>query len=135
MPAAGAITVDTHGQSGRATPGSGNEDSAYVLERIDVQLGQRQIDSFRIGELGTGKPQRDVIELKHEDLPGGHWLKLTPVQPLLFGEYALVEIVSDHEVNLDVWDFGVHADAKENAEALRPEVKRPPQLERRTPTP
>jgi hypothetical protein len=127
-----AFTVDTQGQSGRDVSGTGAEND-YVIERIDVRQGLRQIDSFRILQLGTGHPQRDVIECKHELLPGGHWMKVTPVEPLLFGEYALIEILSDRSVNLDVWDFGVHSDAKENVEAQRPQPRRPVQLERRRP--
>jgi hypothetical protein len=126
-----AITVDTHGASGRATPAGGAATSDYVVERLDVRQDLRVVDSFRIGLLGSGRPQPDVIELKEEPLPGGHWLKLTPVTPLDFGEYALVEVLSDHEVNLDVWDFGVHSDAIENVEAIHPEPKRPATLERR----
>jgi len=91
------------------------------------------IDSFRISTLGTGKKQPDIIELKSDYLPGGHWLKLTPVQPLEFGEYALVEILNDHEVNLNVWDFGVHPTAPENVEAQRPDKHRPITLEHRKP--
>jgi hypothetical protein len=52
---------------------------------------------------------------------------------LEFGEYALIEVLSDHEINLNVWDFGVHSDAKENVEAIRPEAKKPVTLERRNP--
>jgi hypothetical protein len=129
----GAFTVDTNGQEGRATPGTGDAGSSYVIERVNVHAGMRELDSFGIAKLGNGQPQRDVIELRHEDLPGGDWLKLTPVEPLLPGEYALVEIVSGKEVNLDVWDFGVHAEAPENMEAQRPEPKRPIELHRRTP--
>jgi hypothetical protein len=69
--------------------------------------------------------------MKQDTLPGGHWLKLTPVAPLTFGEYALVEVLDGRNVNLDVWDFGVHSDAVENAEAIHPEPKRTPALERR----
>ncbi len=131
-PGRGGITVDTHGQSGRATPSGGADESDYVIERLDVRNDSRLVDSFRLAWLGNRK-QPDVIELKEETLPGGHWLKLTPLEPLEFGEYALVEVVSGHEVNLDVWDFGVHSDAKENVEALRPESRRPVTLERRQP--
>ena len=53
---------------------------------------------------------------------------MNPLEP---GEYALVEVLSGHEVNLGIWDFGVHPSAHENAEAIRPEPKRPVALERR----
>lgn len=128
-----ALTVDTHGTAGRETPAGGSSESGYVIERLDPRQDVRVVDSFRIWQLGTGKRQPDVVEMKQEVLPGGHWMKLTPEQPLEFGEYALIEVLSDHEVNLNVWDFGVHADAKENVEAIRPEVKKPVTLERRNP--
>jgi hypothetical protein len=128
-----AITVDTHGTQGRETPAGGSEQSGYVIERLDPRSDVRVVDSFRIWQLGSGKRQTDVVEMKQEVLPGGHWMKLTPEQPLDFGEYALIEVLSDHELNLNLWDFGVHADAKENVEAIRPEVKKPVTLERRTP--
>ena len=85
----------------------------------------------RPGMVCTGRPQADVIELKDDVLPGGFWRRLTPAQPLEFGEYALVEVLDHRAINGDVWDFGVHPTAKENDEALRPEPKRPVQLERR----
>lgn len=129
----GALTVDTHGASGRATPSGGDPNNPYVIERVDVRSDVRIVDSFRIGLLGTGRTQRDVVETKSEVLPGGHWMKLTPLQPLDFGEYALVEVLGPNSVNLDVWDFGVHSDAPENVEAIHPETKRAPSLGRRRP--
>jgi len=128
----GAITVDTHGASGRETPSGGSDSSGYVLVRLSILSDARIVNSFRLAILGV-KPQPDVIEMKSEVLPGGHWMKLTPAQPVEPGEYALVEVLSDHEVNLDVWDFGMHPDAKENTEAIQPEPQRPAMLERRTP--
>jgi hypothetical protein len=128
-----AYTVDTHGASGRATPSGGDPDNAYVIERVDVRSDVRIVDSFRIGLLGAGHTQQDVVETKSEVLPGGHWMKLTPLQPLEFGEYALIEVLGPNAVNLDVWDFGVHSDAQENVEAIHPEPKRAPSLERRRP--
>jgi hypothetical protein len=127
----GAITVDTRGATGRETPSGGSDASSYVLARLSILSDSRVLNSFRIAALGV-KHQPDVIELKIGEVPGGHWLKLIPTQPLEPGEYALVEVLSDHEVNLGVWDFGVHSDAKENDEAIRPEPKRPATLERRS---
>jgi hypothetical protein len=131
----GGFVVDTHGASGtgREAPTGGAAGSSYVIERVDARQDSRIVDSLRIAQLNTGRPQPDIVETRQEDLPGGHWMKLTPTQPLEFGEYALIEVVSDHEVNLDVWDFGVHSAAKENVEAIRPEPRRPAMLKSRKP--
>lgn len=131
MTSGGAFTVNTHGASGRATPSGGDPNNGYVIERVDVRRDGRIVDSMRIGQLGTGRAQRDVVEMRAEVLPGGHWMKLTPLQPLVFGEYALIEVLGSNAVNLDVWDFGVHSDAPDNVEAIRQEAKRPPTLEHR----
>lgn len=129
------LTVDTHGASNAIKPdaASGSTSDRYVIVRADVRTGVRDIASFRIGLLGTGQTQEDVVETTSEVLPGGHWMKLTPQQPLDFGEYALMEVISDKVVNLSVWDFGVHPVAPENRDVIKPEPKRPLTLERRRP--
>jgi hypothetical protein len=126
----GTFTVDTHGASGRATPSGGDPNNPYVIERLDARQDLRVVDSLRLSLLGTGRTQRDIIETRAEILPGGHWMKLTPLNPLDFGEYALIEVLGPNAVNLDVWDFGIHSDAPENVEAIHPEPKRPPTLQR-----
>ena len=130
------LTVDTHGAgSGAKTDSSGGSpNSGYVLVRADVRTDARVLASFNIGVLGGGmKQQEDVIETTSEVLPGGHWMKLTPKRPLDFGEYALMEVVSENAINLGVWDFGVHPVAPENRDVIKPEPKRPVTLERRGP--
>jgi hypothetical protein len=129
-----AITVAVHGEGGdteRDAPSGGAESSDYVIERVDSRQDLRVVDSFRIALLGTNRRQPDVYELREEPQPGGRWLRLTPEQPLPFGEYALVEVLSTNTVNLDVWDFGVHPDAPENFEAIRPEPREPVVLKNR----
>ncbi len=128
---AGGFVVDTQAQAGRVTPSGGSSGSQYVVERLDVRQGARAVASVRLALLGTGQHQSDVVEVRAEALPGGFWTKLVPEQPLQFGEYALVEVLNGRAVNADVWDFGVHPTAKENDEALRPEPRRPVQLEHR----
>ena len=62
----------------------------------------------------------DVIATKAEVLPGKHWLKLTPAQPLLIGEYALVEILSASDISQTVWDFRVDPRTGDNLGSLGP---------------
>ena len=131
-PGAGSgMTVDTHGASGRATPSGGDAAKTYVVQRLDPRYDLRVVSSFRLAQLGGGRAQPGLIELRREVLPGGHWMKLTPTVPLEFGEYALIEILDERNVNSYMWDFGVHPPASENAEAIRPEPKKPLGLERR----
>ncbi|RXH58841.1 hypothetical protein [Granulicella sibirica] len=126
------MVVDTSGSHADATsvPTGGSPDSRYVILRADVRQDVRVLASFKISALGTVHRQEDVVETKTEILPGGHWMKLTPTQPLDFGEFALMEVVSEKEVNLGVWDFGVHPTAPDNRDALHPEPRRPASLER-----
>jgi hypothetical protein len=129
------LVVDTHGATSNAQnePPGGSPNSQYVLIRADVRTDARYFASFRIGLLGSGQRQEDVIETTTKLLPGGHWLKITPNQPLDFGEFALMEVISDKAVNLGVWDFGVHPVAPENRDILKPDPRHPVTLERRKP--
>ncbi len=129
------LTVDTHGATSRIQndPAGGSPTSRYVVVHADVRKGARVIDSFRISLLGTGKRQEDVVETTTELLPGGHWLKITPKEPLDFGEFALMEVISDKAVNLGVWDFGVHPVSPENRDIIKPEPRHRTTLERHGP--
>jgi hypothetical protein len=130
------FTVDTHGASTamKNDDEGGSPKSRYVVVRADVRTGVRVIDSFRIPLLGTGQRQEDVVETTTEILTGGHWLKITPKEPLDFGEFALMEVISDKIVNLGVWDFGVHPVAPENRDVIKPEPRRGTALERHGPS-
>ena len=129
------LTVDTHGATSHTQndPAGGSPNSRYVIVRADVRTGVRVIASFRIGLLGGSQHQEDVVETTTELLPGGHWLKITPREPLDFGEFALMEVISDKAVNLGVWDFGVHPVAPENRDIIKPEPRHRTTLERRGP--
>ena len=130
------LTVDTHGATSHIQndPTGGSPTSRYVIVRADVRKGARVIASFRIPLLGTGQHQEDVVETATELLPGGHWLKITPKEPIDFGEFALMEVISDKAVNLGVWDFGVHPVAPENRDIIKPEPRRRTTLERHGPS-
>jgi hypothetical protein len=132
-PGGDAITVDTGGASSspalkeKKTTGQ----SRYAIVRVDVRQGARVVTSFDTSATETTKRQEDLVATTMTPMAGGHWAKLTPVEPLLFGEYALVEILADNQINLSVWDFGVHPTAPENRDVLHPEKRRPAALESR----
>jgi hypothetical protein len=130
------LTVDTHGATSsiKSDPEGGSAKSRYVIVRADIRKGVRVIASFRIGLLGGGGHQEDVVETITELLPGGHWLKITPKEELDFGEFALMEVISDKAVNLGVWDFGVHPVSPENRDVIKPEPRRPVTLEHHHPS-
>lgn len=130
---AGAITVDTHGAGGGREKGSAGASSRYVILRVDVRQDARVVSSFRAEDLGRGVRQPDLTETTLTALAGGHWVKVTPKEGLLIGEYVLVEVLSDRDLNAGVWDFGVHPRAPENREAQLPVKPRAVRLERRRP--
>jgi hypothetical protein len=128
------LTVDTGGASSSSAlkqkPGN---PSRYAIVRVDVRQDARIVASFNTSFSGSTKRQQDAIATNVTVLPGGHWAKIVPTEPLLFGEYCLVEVLGDNQINLSVWDFGVHPTEPENRDVLRPEKRRPSVLERHPP--
>ncbi len=116
--------VDTHGASSLKDAQGGSTASRYVIVRADVRRDIRVIGSFNLGRLGDGSQSEILVETQAEAMPGGKWMKLTPKEPLSFGEYALMEVLSPREVNLGIWDFGVHPVAPENRDAILPLAKK-----------
>jgi hypothetical protein len=123
-PTGEVFSVDTHGaSSSEAVKDKRNSPSRYAIVRVDVRQGARVVASFDPSSTGPRR-QEDVISTTATLLPGGHWTKLVPAENLLFGEYCLVEILGENQINLSVWDFGVHPTAPENRDVIRPEKKR-----------
>lgn len=116
-----AMVVNTHGQDSIPDKNDhSSPDSRYAIVKVDVQPGERVIGALRISRAGRAVQSADIIPMKAEILPGRHWMKLTPLEPLPMGEYALMEILAPGMVNLDVWAFGVQPDAPENQHPLTP---------------
>jgi hypothetical protein len=126
------LTVNTYGANvGEKSSTAPPNPHDYVMVRADVRTDARVLASFNVSSVGSSRPQRDVVETTTELLPGGHWMKITAKHPLDFGEYALMEVLSDRDVNSAVWDFGVHPTAAENRDVMKPQPKRPVTLEPR----
>jgi hypothetical protein len=114
-----AITVETNGANLSETRG-GSAASQYVMVRVDARQNFRAIEAMRVSLLGKETQSEEFVPANSEILPGRHWMKVTPKYPLEAGEYALMEMLSPTEVNLDVWDFGVNPDAPENGHPVLP---------------
>ena len=117
----GALTVDTHGASSvKEKHGQSSPTSRYAIVRMQVKRETRVLGAIKVSQLGNSAPSVDIVETTSEIMPGGHWMKVTPKQPLDIDEYALVEILSPKEFNLAVWDFGVNPRAPEAKNAISP---------------
>jgi hypothetical protein len=124
----GSFQVDTGGDTGGRKVEAPSPQSEYVIVRVDVRRDVRVVTSFNIGLLGGATRQADVIETTKTVMPGGHWLKIVPKQPLSFGEYALMEVIDAKTVNTGVWDFGVRPTAGPNRDAILPQERKTPTL-------
>lgn len=113
-----AVKVDTHGVKVSAAVSSPN--SQYAMVRLDVHRGYRVVSSVNLSALGHMTQSGDVVETTATILPGGHWMKVTPKQPLTIGEYALMEVLGPKEVNLSAWDFSISPASGDNANAILP---------------
>jgi len=117
-----AITVDTHGSSSVAHPkrGATSAASGFAIVRVDSRKAVRIVGTVHVSPTGNITQEENVIPMTTEILPGKHWLKLKPKEPLLIGEYALVEILSAKDMNANVWDFQVNPRAGINETAIVP---------------
>jgi hypothetical protein len=116
-----ALMVDTHGASSAQDKNQySSPNSRYAVVRVDVRPGERVIGAVRISRLGKTTQSEDIVPTNAEILPGKHWMKLTPKEPLPVGEYALMEILAPGIINLDVWDFGVSPNSPENKHPITP---------------
>jgi hypothetical protein len=116
-----ALKVDTHGAS--ATKDKNNYSSPtsqYVIVRVQSRRNLRVVAAMNISMTGKVSHSENLVETTTQILPGNHWMKVVPKEPLSFGEYALMEVFSPQEVNLDVWDFGVDPRSPENKNARTP---------------
>jgi hypothetical protein len=68
----------------------------------------------------AGSTGKNYVGVKIEPMPGGEWMKMTLDIPLPMGEYALVRVLGPRQMDQNVWDFGVHDNADENVDAIRP---------------
>ncbi|MDR3772229.1 MAG: hypothetical protein P4L26_02710 [Terracidiphilus sp.] len=117
-----AMTVNTASakEVAGAKHGAHSASSGFAIVRVDERRAVRIVGAIHMSPNGRVTQDEDVIPTRVEVLPGKHWLKITPAQPLTIGEYALVEILSASDINQSVWDFRVDPQLGDNPASLGP---------------
>jgi hypothetical protein len=120
-----ALTVQTGGAKELANRkhGAHSPASGFAIVHVDERKAVRIVGAVHVSLTGAVTQDENVIPAKVEVLPGKHWLKITPVEPLTIGEYALVEIISASEINQSVWDFRVDPQLGDNPGSMGPIFK------------
>jgi hypothetical protein len=96
----------------------------YRIVRVEVKGNKRIIGDVKRQVTGKVTQEQHLVKTTANRLAGG-WLKITPIESLPPGEYALVEMMGKEGMNLYVWDFGVNPKAAANANPWKPDAKKP----------
>ncbi|MBV9609864.1 MAG: hypothetical protein JO187_09920, partial [Acidobacteria bacterium] len=91
----------------------------FRLVRLQVKNNVRVVGNLKIALTGKVSQQQTFVDAVSAPF-SGEWVKVQPVADLTPGEYALVEMLGDKQINLYVWDFGVDPHAPENPTAWKP---------------
>ena len=116
------MNVDTSGTAEPAfTQKSSDKDeksNRYGLVRAEKKKDLRVVGKLNVAMFGKVDQKENWIPLTASAL--GDWTKLTPMETLTPGEYAVVELLDKKQINLFVWDFGVDPAAPQNPGAWLP---------------
>jgi len=98
-----------------------NQPDRFKIVRLQAKKDSRLVSNVKISLLGKVSNEEDIIPTTAEPVNGGEWVKVIPSKPLVPGEYALVEMLGEKQINMYVWDFGYDPTAPANATAWKPQ--------------
>jgi hypothetical protein len=98
-----------------------NQPDRFKIVRLQTKKDSRVVSNVKISLLGKVSNEEDVIPTTAEPVSGGEWVKVIPSRPLVPGEYALIEMLGEKQINMYVWDFGYDPTAPANATAWKPQ--------------
>jgi hypothetical protein len=87
-----------------------------------VKGGKRIVGELKRAPNGKISQDQNFVKTTIDRVSGG-WLKLTPIEELVPGEYVLIETKGNEGMNLYVWDFNVNPTAPANANPWKPDAK------------
>ena len=92
----------------------------YRLVRMNANKDSRVVGNLKVTITGKTSQEQVFVPSQGESISGG-WIRVTPTQDLVPGEYAIVEMLGDKEMNLYVWDLGIDPSAPENISITKAE--------------
>ncbi len=78
----------------------------YFIVKAQSKNGKRTVADIKIAVYGKVSQEQSTVRTNITGIRGG-WMKLSPIEALPPGEYAIVEMLGKEGMNLYVWDFGV----------------------------
>jgi hypothetical protein len=116
-----AITINTKAANAvNPKRGAYSDKSGFAIVRLDERRALRIVGAINVSPTGKITQDENVVPAKVEVMPGKHWLRIQPEQKLEIGEYALVEIISQSEINESLWDFSVNPAMGDNPGSIGP---------------
>jgi hypothetical protein len=100
----------------------------FKIIRVQTKGGKRVAGAVKTTVTGKTATDERFVPVTISTMTGG-WVKVTPVEPLPNGEYAVAEMIGKDSMNLYVWDFGVNPNAPANAFAWKPEPPTTPKTD------
>lgn len=97
----------------------------FRILKVEVKGNKRILGDVKRQVTGKVSQEQHAVKATTSGLRGG-WLKVTPTEPLVPGEYALIEMGEKEAMNLYVWDFGMNPKAPANPNPWKPDGKTAP---------
>lgn len=92
----------------------------FKIIRLETKGNKRVAGSVKTAVTGKTTTDERFVPATVTTMTGG-WVKITPIDPLPSGEYAVAEMLTKDGMNIYVWDFGVNPSAPANPFAWKPE--------------
>jgi hypothetical protein len=114
----------------RGVSGNDNSRSDLVAVRLSVDGQRREVSKEGMAQLKQrtkhgDSPCPDIVNFKQERIGTTDWYRLTSIETLSPGEYALVPLPSSSGfAEGEIFDFAIDPQAPENANPLRSEQYR-----------
>jgi hypothetical protein len=97
----------------------------FKIIRLEAKGNKRIAGSVKTAVTGKTTTDERFVRATVTTMTGG-WVKITPIDPLPSGEYAVAEMLTKDGMNIYVWDFGVNPSAPANPLAWKPDATAPP---------